>query len=74
MGQGSDPSTKYIAYAPSNDDTKQIGSIIDFEKVGARSPPAIRPAPWMVDDPIGSTWGYSDGMTRLERRRRSWAS
>ena len=54
--------TKYIAYAPSNDDTKQIGSIIDFEKVGARSPAGIRPGPWDVDDPIGSTWGYTDGM------------
>jgi alpha-L-fucosidase len=54
--------TKYIAYAPSNDDTKQIGSIIDFEKVGSRSPAGIRPAPWGVDDPIGSTWGYTDGM------------
>jgi alpha-L-fucosidase len=54
--------TKYIAYAPSNDDTKQIGSIIDFEKVGSRSPAGIRPAPWMVDDPIGSTWGYTEGM------------
>jgi alpha-L-fucosidase len=56
-------STKYIAYAPGNDDTKQIGSIIDFEKVGTRSPPGIRPGPWMVDDPIGSTWGYSTAMT-----------
>lgn len=55
-------STKYIAYAPSNDDGRQIGSIIDFEKVGARSPAAIRPAPWMVDDTIGSTWGYTNGM------------
>jgi len=54
--------TKYIAYAPSNDDTKQIGSIIDFEKLGARSPAGIRPAPWDVDDPIGSTWGYTQGM------------
>jgi alpha-L-fucosidase len=54
-------STKYIAYAPSNDDTKQIGSIIDFEKVGSRSPAGIRPAPWMVDDAIGSTWGYTTG-------------
>jgi len=54
--------TKYVAYAPSNDDTKQIGSIIDFEKVGARSPAGIRPAPWDVDDPIGSTWGYTQGM------------
>lgn len=55
-------STKYIAYAPSNDDTKQIGSIIDFEKIGSRSPADIRPAPWMVDDAIGSTWGYTKGM------------
>jgi alpha-L-fucosidase len=57
-------STKYIAYAPSNDDTKQIGSILDFEKIGGRSPPGIRAAqPWMVDQPIGSTWGYSTGMS-----------
>jgi alpha-L-fucosidase len=55
-------STKYIAYAPSNDDTKQIGSIIDFEKVGSRSPAEIRRGPWMVDDTIGSTWGYTTGM------------
>jgi alpha-L-fucosidase len=55
-------STKYIAYAPSNDDTKQIGAIIDFEKVGSRSPAGIRPAPWMVDDAIGSSWGYTTGM------------
>ena len=55
-------STKYIAYAPSNDDTKQIGSILDFEKIGSRSPAGIRPAPWIVDDPIGSTWGYTQGM------------
>jgi len=54
--------TKYIAYAPSNDDTKQIGSIIDFEKVGSRSPAGIRPGPWVVDDAIGSTWGYTQGM------------
>ena len=53
--------TKYIAYAPSNDDTKQIGSVIDFEKVGSRSPAAVRPGPWIVDDPIGSTWGYTEG-------------
>jgi alpha-L-fucosidase len=55
-------STKYVAYAPSNDDTKQIGSIIDFEKVGLRSPAGIRPSPWIVDDTIGSTWGYTTGM------------
>jgi alpha-L-fucosidase len=55
-------STKYVAYAPSNDDAKQIGSIIDFEKVGPRSPAGIRPSPWMVDDTIGSSWGYTKGM------------
>lgn len=56
-------STKYIAFAPSNDDTKQVGSIINFEKIGVRSPAGIRQAPWMVDDVIGSAWGYTDGMT-----------
>ncbi len=56
-------STKFVAYAPSNDDTHQIGSVIDFEKVGPRSPAGIRPGPWMVDDTIGSTWGYTEGMT-----------
>ncbi len=55
-------STKWIAYAPDNDDTHQLGSIIDFEKVGTRSPTAIRPSPWAVDDAIGSTWGYTEGM------------
>ncbi len=55
-------STKYIAMAPSNDDRDQIGSILDFEKVGVRSPADIRRDPWQVDDTIGSTWGYTDGM------------
>jgi alpha-L-fucosidase len=54
--------TKFNAYAPSNDDTKQIGSIVDFEKVSARSPAGIRSGPWMVDDPIGNSWGYIDGL------------
>lgn len=54
--------TKFNAYAPSNDDTKQIGSIIDFEKVGPRSPAGIRAGPWMVDDAIGNSWGYIEGM------------
>ncbi len=62
-GKGVTIGTKYVAYAPSNDDTKQIGAVIDFEKVGGRSPAGIRPGPWMVDDPIGSTWGYSTGMS-----------
>jgi alpha-L-fucosidase len=55
-------STKWIAYAPSNDDRRQIGSVLDFEKVGHRSPSDIRPVPWLVDDTIGSTWGYTEGM------------
>lgn len=55
--------TKFVAFAPSNDDSRQIGSIIDFEKVGVRSPRSIRPGPWMVDDPIGSnSWGYIEGL------------
>lgn len=56
-------STKYIAYAPSNDDRQQVGSIIDFEKVGQRSPQEIRPGAWIVDDNLASTWGYTEGMT-----------
>ena len=35
------------------------GSILDFEKVGTRSPKDIHPGEWQVDDPIGSTWGYT---------------
>ncbi len=55
--------TKFNAYAPSNDDRKQIGSILDFEKIGTRSPSGIRSGPWMVDDPIGSnSWGYIEGL------------
>jgi len=57
-------STKFNAYAPSNDDTKQIGSIVDFEKIGKRSPAGIRKGPWMVDDPLcGNSWGYVEGMS-----------
>ena len=55
-------STKSSAYAPSNDDSQQVGSIIDFEKIGPRSPGGIRAGPWQVDDPIGSTWGYTSDM------------
>jgi alpha-L-fucosidase len=54
--------TKKAAYAPEGTNTKTIGSIIDFEKIGRRSPAGIRTGEWQVDDPIGSTWGYSDGM------------
>jgi alpha-L-fucosidase len=52
-------STKKAAYAPSNKNTETIGSIIDFEKIGARSPSGIRTGEWQVDQPIGSTWGYT---------------
>jgi alpha-L-fucosidase len=53
---------KKAAFAPSNKNTETIGAILDFEKVGARSPSGIRPGVWEVDDPIGSTWGYTTDM------------
>jgi len=52
-------STKKAAYAPSNKNTETIGSIIDFEKIGGRSPSGIRTGEWQVDEPIGNTWGYT---------------
>jgi len=55
-------STKKAAFAPSGLNDRQIGSIVDFEKVGPRAPSGIRPGVWQVDDAIGSTWGYTDGM------------
>jgi alpha-L-fucosidase len=55
--------TKKAAYAPGGDNTNTIGSVIDFEKIGARSPSGIRTGVWVVDDPIGSTWGYTTDMT-----------
>jgi alpha-L-fucosidase len=55
-------STKKAAYAPGNKNTETIGSIIDFEKIGARSPSGIRTGVWQVDEPIGSTWGYTSDM------------
>jgi alpha-L-fucosidase len=55
-------STKKAAYAPSGKNTETIGSILDFEKIGARSPSGIRTGVWQVDEPIGSTWGYTTGM------------
>jgi alpha-L-fucosidase len=56
-------STKKAAYAPSGTNLQTIGSIIDFEKIGTRSPAGIRPGAWQVDHPIGSTWGYTSDMT-----------
>lgn len=55
-------STKKAAFAPSDNNTETIGSILDFEKIGRRSPSGIRPGVWQVDEPIGSTWGYTAGM------------
>ena len=55
-------STKSSAYAPSNNDRQQVGSVIDFEKIGSRSPADIRTGVWQVDEPIGSTWGYTKDM------------
>jgi alpha-L-fucosidase len=55
-------STKKAAYAPGGNNLQTIGSIIDFEKIGARSPAGIRPGAWQVDHPIGSTWGYTSDM------------
>ena len=55
--------TKKAAFAPSGTNTQEIGSIIDFEKIGARSPSGIRTGVWEVHEPIGSTWGYTSDMT-----------
>lgn len=51
--------TKKASYAPSGKNTEMIGSIVDFE---GRTPPGIRTGLWQEDKPIGSTWGYTDGM------------
>ena len=61
-GQAVSISTKKAAYAPGGDNVATIGSIIDFEKIGARSPAGIRPGAWQVDHPIGTTWGYTSDM------------
>ncbi len=55
-------STKKAAYSPTDKNTETIGSIIDFEKIGGRSPSGIRTGAWQVDEPIGSTWGYTSDM------------
>jgi alpha-L-fucosidase len=47
--------TKDVAYL--------FGSVQDFEKQ-QRAPKWIYPsAGWQIDDSLGSTWGYTDGMT-----------
>ncbi len=61
-GQPVSISTKKAAYAPGGNNLRTIGSIIDFEKIGSRSPAGIRPGAWQVDHPIGSTWGYTSDM------------
>ena len=54
-GQGATLATKDVAYL--------FGSVQDFEKQ-QRAPKWIYPAAgWQVDDAIGSTWGYTDGMS-----------
>jgi alpha-L-fucosidase len=54
-------STKKAAYSPTDKNTETIGSILDFEKIGGRSPSGIRTGEWQVDEPIGNTWGYTAG-------------
>jgi alpha-L-fucosidase len=56
-------STKKAAFAPSDSNLQTIGSIIDFEKVGSRSPSGIRTGAWQVDDAIASSWGYTTDMS-----------
>ncbi len=51
--------TKKAAFAPAGTNTKTIGSILDFE---GGPPDGIRTGSWVVDRPIGSSWGYIDGM------------
>ena len=51
--------TKKAAFAPSGTNIKTIASILDFE--GA-PPDGIRGGSWVVDRPIGSSWGYIEGM------------
>ncbi len=43
------------------DSAYRAGSILDFEKTG-RGPKEILPGAWQVDEPIGTTWGYTSDM------------
>ncbi|WP_448701846.1 alpha-L-fucosidase [Mucilaginibacter sp. AW1-3] len=52
--------TKKAAFAPTGVNTATIGSVLDFE---GHVPPGIRTGTWDVDSKIGSTWGYTNGMT-----------
>ena len=51
--------TKKAAFAPSGKNTQTIGSIIDFE---GHTPGGIRTGSWEEDRPIGSSWGYIEGI------------
>ena len=51
--------TKKAAFAPSGTNIKTIASILDFE---GGPPDGIRAGSWAVDRPIGSSWGYIEGM------------
>ena len=42
-------STKKAAYAPDDNNTNTIGSVIDCEKIGGRSPSGIRTGDWQVE-------------------------
>ena len=55
--------TKKAAFAPSGRNSQTIASIIDFEKIGVRSPSGIRTGNWQVHETIGSpSWGYTNDL------------
>jgi len=55
--------SKFVAFAPSNDDREQIASVLDFEGYGAHSPADIRRGQWLQSDTISPTsWGYTSDM------------
>jgi alpha-L-fucosidase len=53
-GRGATLATKDVAYL--------FGTVQDFEKQ-QRAPKWIYPHAWQCDDALGSTWGYTDGMS-----------
>ena len=56
-------STKKAAFSPTNKNSETIASIIDFEKIGTRSPSGIRTGNWQVHETIGSpSWGYTNDL------------
>jgi alpha-L-fucosidase len=55
--------TKKAAFSPTNKNSETIASIIDFEKIGVRSPSGIRTGNWQVHETIGSpSWGYTNDL------------